>query len=251
VYIKIRVLFLKGTNDLKIKKVLFSLILIIVSLSLLACHTPEEIPTEEDLMAGGYWYNEDRSTCFKFHEKSDTVTLYSLNSGSNTYNFGNTIDGVYSVEECTLTFGESVKYYVRDGSTLTIDEEKFTLDIQNVPTLNTTPMESAPVLTLGTPMTLIPSNPGINEKIYLKFTPEGSDEFLFDFAISEPAAKQRSMGETDTTYIWILNSDFVEIASGVDDITVSLKEGKTYYVIATVSAVSSETGTNTLTVTIV
>ena len=242
---------MKGTIHLKIKHVLISFLIIILSMSLVFCSAPEQVPTESDVLTSGYWYNEDKSACFKFEGKSSKVKLYSLNSGSYTYNFGNVIDGSYSLDECTITFGEDTKYYVLDGIIMTLGEEKLTLDTVNIPTLNTTPMESAPEISVDTPISLIPSNPGINEKIYLKFTPKGSDEYQFDFAVSESVSKKKSASEAATTYIWILNSDFVEVASGVDDLTVSLEEGKTYYVIATVSAVSSETGTNTLTVKIV
>ena len=241
---------MKGTRPLKIKHVLISFLLIILSLSLVFCSAPEKLPTEQDILTSGYWYNEDKSACFKFEGTSKRVKLYSLNSGSYTYNFGNVLEGSYSLDECTVTFGEDIKYYVLDGYTMTLGDEKLTLDTENVPTLNKTPMESATELALGTPMTLIPSNPGINEKIYLKFTPENDGKYLFDFEVSDTASKQRSIGDSGTTYIWILNSDFIEVASGVDDLSVSLSSKKTYYVIATVSAVSSDTGTNTLTVTL-
>ena len=233
---------------MKTKNVLISLLLIILSLSLLACQSPENVPTEEDLITGGYWYNEDRSTCFKFHDDSDKVTLYSLNSGSYTYNFGNMIEGVYSLEECTLTFGENVKYYVRDGDAMNVGEEKFTLDKENIPTLNTSPMQSATELTLDSPASLVALNPSINEKMYFKFTPSKSGRYLFDFALSEEGAKQKSTTASSATYLWVLNDEYLLVTEGVDDITVFLNHNKTYYVIATVSAVSSETGTNTLTV---
>ena len=240
---------MKGRKELKIKQALISLLLIILSLSLLACQTPENVPTEEDLITGGYWYNEDRSTCFKFDENSNKVLLYSLNSGSYTYNFGNVIEGVYSLEECTLTFGENVKYYVRDGAAMSVGEEKFTMDKENVPTLNVSPMQSATEIVLESPHSLVPANPSLNEKMYFKFTPENDGRYSFDFAISDAESKQRSTSESSTTYLWILNEDYQIVTEGIDDITVFLNRSKTYYVIVTVSAVSSETGTNTLTVT--
>ena len=234
---------------MKIKHVLISFFLIILSASLVFCSTPENVPTEKDVITSGYWYSEDKSACFKFESGSRKVKLYSLNSGSYTYNFGNVIEGKYSIDECTVTFGEDIKYYVLDGTVMTLGNEKFMLDTENVPTLNTAPMESAPDIPLETPMSLIPSNPGINEKIYLKFTPEKNGKYLFDFAVSDQNTKQRSASESNATYIWILDPDFKEVIQGSDDINVFLNKSKTYYIIATVSTVSSETGTNTLTVT--
>lgn len=240
---------MKGTIHLKRKHVLISFILIILSVSLVCCKAPENIPTEHDVISGGYWYNEDRSACLEFDASSDNVKLYSLNSGSYSYNFGNVINGVYSLEKCTVTFGDDVKYYVLDGNVMTLGDEKFLLDTQTEPTLNVAPMQSATELSLDIPISLIPLNPGINEKIYLKFTPEKDGKYLFDFAVSDEAVKQRSVNEPSATYIWILDNEFRLVTEGNDDVNVFLGRSKTYYVIATVSAVSSDTGTNTLTVT--
>ena len=242
----------KGTDKLIIKRVLISFILIILSFSMVFCISQNNVvnvPSEKDIISGGYWYNEDRSKCFKFDSESSKVSLYSLNSGSYTYNFGNVMEGSFSLEKCTMTFGENTKYYVLDGSIITIDEEKFTLDPTNAPTLNTAPMESASDLALETPITLVAQNPEINEKIYLKFTPESNGRYLFDFAISDADASGARSADTSTTHIWILNREFNLVAQSNDELIVFLSKAQPSYVIVTVSAVSSETGTNTLTVT--
>lgn len=228
---------------MNIKRLLISIALIILSITLVFCSAPKAVPTEEDVISGGSWYSEDNSACFVFESDSDNVVLYSINSGSNTYNFGNFIIGKYSIEECTVTFGEDVKYYVLDGDVMTIGDEKFILNTQSAPTLNTAPMESAPEMHISTPVSLVPANPVLNEKIYLKFTPENNGRFLFDFAISDVPERK-----SDVTHIWILNSEFNEVIQGNDNVEVFLEKSATYYIIATISAVSSDTGTNTLTV---
>ena len=87
---------------------------------LTACSASEKVPTEKDVLTSGCWYNEDKSVCFAFDKESSKLTIYSLNAGAYTYNFGNVLEGKYSIDERTITVLEEVRHYVLDGNTITI-----------------------------------------------------------------------------------------------------------------------------------
>ena len=238
---------------MKAKKFSVSLVCFMLAVVLLfcvfACREAPKPPTEREILASGYWYNENKSVCFVFDAATNEVTLYSLNAGTYTYNFGNMIIGSFSDEECTVTFGDDVKYYVLDSNVMTLGEEDLTLDTVNKPVLNTEPMTSAVDITEEAPVAITASGVGLNQKTYFKFTPENSNKYVFSFLVTDQ--HQRSSVRTDNgnaTYLWILDESFKEIASGSNNVTVDLQKNKTYYVITTVSAVSSETMINMLTV---
>jgi hypothetical protein len=215
-------------------------------LVLASCSAAKNAPTERDVLTGGYWYNEDKTVCFVFDSKSSKVSLYSINAGAYTYNFGNVLEGKYSIDERTITVLEEVRHYVLDGNTITIGEDVLHLS-STAPTLNTVPMTQGVEMLVDTGVELMPANPGINEKSYLRFTPDKSGEYVFDFALSTDSLRSASI-EGNATYIWILDKDFKVIAEGDDLVKVEMKKASQYYVVAEITVVSSVTGTNTLTV---